>query len=150
MKKPSFTPQILAYSARKNSVNPIPANSIWNPAISSVSASDKSKGALDVSAKQDINHRTQSKGNTTRFEIFCCCNTIWTKLNELVIIRMFHHIIPIETSYEIISKGILRAPYEPFGKCPNGSTVGRRAAVPTNAGSNPVSITSASAVDRLY
>ena len=42
---------MLAYSARKNSANRMPLYSVWNPPISSCSASGRSNGARLVSAR---------------------------------------------------------------------------------------------------
>ena len=44
------TIKILTYSARKNKANFIPEYSVWKPAVSSLSASARSKGARFVSA----------------------------------------------------------------------------------------------------
>src|ERR1700748_3055619 len=46
----AHTIKMLTYSARKNSANFIPEYSVWNPAVSSDSASARSKGARLVSA----------------------------------------------------------------------------------------------------
>ena len=44
------TIKMLMYSAKKNKANFIPEYSVWNPAVNSDSASDKSNGARLVSA----------------------------------------------------------------------------------------------------
>jgi hypothetical protein len=55
------------YSARKKRAKPILAYSTLNPETSSDSASGKSKGALFVSAKMDINHiRNKGKNGTIK------------------------------------------------------------------------------------
>src|SRR6202012_3651112 len=46
----AHTIKMLTYSARKNKANFIPEYSVWNPAVSSDSASARSKGARLVSA----------------------------------------------------------------------------------------------------
>src|SRR5262244_3595989 len=55
---------MLAYSARKNSANRIPLYSVWNPPVSSCSASGKSNGARFVSARPPMKKITKASGCT--------------------------------------------------------------------------------------
>src|SRR5215468_3441172 len=53
---------MLAYSARKNSANRIPLYSVWNPPVSSCSASGRSNGARFVSANPPMKKMTNAIG----------------------------------------------------------------------------------------
>ena len=59
---------IAPYSAKKNKAKPMLAYSTLNPETNSDSASGKSKGALFVSAKIEINHikNNGKKGKTKK------------------------------------------------------------------------------------
>src|SRR5438270_8691037 len=53
---------MLAYSARKNSANRMPLYSVWNPPVSSCSASGRSNGARLVSARPPMKKITNAIG----------------------------------------------------------------------------------------
>ena len=55
---------MLAYSARKNSAKRMPLYSVWNPPVSSCSASGRSNGARLVSARPPMKKMTNATGCT--------------------------------------------------------------------------------------
>ncbi len=67
-----------AYSAMKNIENFIAEYSVWNPVMSSDSASGMSNGNRLVSAKADTTNRMKPKdrGNANQKPNCCCCQTI--------------------------------------------------------------------------
>lgn len=89
---------IREYSDRKKKTNPTDEYSVLYPDTSSDSASGKSKGILDVSAKAQIKNKIEvgNKGNINH--IFSCTSMIFNKLNELEHITTQSKIIPIQTS----------------------------------------------------
>ena len=74
---------MLAYSARKNSANRIPLYSVWNPPVSSVSASGRSNGTRFVSASPPMNTRTAATGWTKKNQrpVSRCASTMPTRLS---------------------------------------------------------------------
>src|SRR5262249_14267864 len=58
---------MLAYSARKNSANRMPLYSVWNPPVSSCSASGRSNGARFVSARPPMKKIPNANGCTNAY-----------------------------------------------------------------------------------
>ena len=93
---------ILVYSAIKKKANPIDAYSTLYPATNSASASGKSKGGLDVSAKDEIknNKKTGNKGKTNH--MFSCIAIIVVRFSDLLNITTVNTNKDKDISYEII------------------------------------------------
>ena len=72
-----------AYSAKKNSAHRIPLYSVWNPPVSSCSASGKSNGTRLVSANPPMNTSTNATGcpNPNQRPVSRCASTMPTMLN---------------------------------------------------------------------
>ena len=82
----------------KNKANPIEEYSTLQPATNSASASGKSKGALLVSAKQEMK-KSKSIGNKGKpNQTSSCANTILDRLSDPTHIRTVIRIRPIDTS----------------------------------------------------
>ena len=75
---------MFAYSARKNSANRMPLYSVWNPPVSSCSASGMSKGARLVSARPPMKKITKATGwmNANHTCWLSCARTMLTMLSE--------------------------------------------------------------------
>src|SRR5579862_6012123 len=75
---------MFAYSARKNSANRIPLYSVWNPPVSSCSASGRSNGARLVSANPPMMKMTNATGwtNPNHHRALYCALTMLTMLSE--------------------------------------------------------------------
>ena len=78
---------MLAYSARKNSENRIPLYSVWNPPVSSVSASGRSNGARLVSASPPMKISISATGwtNANQSPPSRCASTMPTRLRVPVV-----------------------------------------------------------------
>src|SRR5882672_1467912 len=94
---------MFAYSARKNSANRIPLYSVWNPPVSSCSASGRSNGARLVSARPPINTSTNATGcaNTYQMCWLYCALTMPTMLSVPAIMITLTRVSVTATSYEI-------------------------------------------------
>ena len=94
---------ILAYSARKKSAKRIPLYSVWNPPVSSCSASGRSNGARLVSASPPINTITKAAGWATTYHTcwLYCALTMPTMLSVPAIMITLTSVSVTATSYEI-------------------------------------------------
>ena len=83
------TTNMFTYSARKNKANFIPEYSVWKPAVSSDSASAKSKGALLVSATDPIKNiiNIGNKGSTYQIALWDSVFTVRFKLPVNIITK---------------------------------------------------------------
>ena len=74
---------MLAYSARKNSANRMPLYSVWNPPVSSCSASGRSNGARLVSASPPMMTSANASGCTKMNHTWAwrCASTMPTMLS---------------------------------------------------------------------
>src|SRR3954447_25881976 len=106
---------IAEYSARKNRDQRKPLYSVWNPAVSSDSASGKSNGARLVSATMAIakmKNPTRPSGKNLKMNHSCwaCCACTMPIMLRVPVLSAFRLVIritettasPIATSYETI------------------------------------------------
>ena len=91
---------MLAYSAKKNSANRIPLYSVWNPPVSSCSASGMSNGARFVSARPPMKNATKATGWTkaNQSPASRCASTIPTMLRVPAVRTKLTRIIVTATS----------------------------------------------------
>src|SRR3954452_2176974 len=94
---------MFAYSARKNSANRMPLYSVWNPPVSSCSASGMSNGARLVSARLPMTKMPNANGCTNAYQSPCasCALTMLTMLSEWDIRITLTRVRVTATSYEI-------------------------------------------------
>src|SRR5262245_55379991 len=94
---------MLAYSARKNSANRMPLYSVWNPPVSSCSASGRSNGARLVSARPPISTMTKATGCAITYQTcwLYCALTMPTMLSVPATRITLTSVSVTATSYEI-------------------------------------------------
>src|SRR6185436_4258331 len=94
---------MFAYSARKNSAKRIPLYSVWNPPVSSCSASGMSNGARLVSARLPMTKITNATGCTNTYQTpeLSCARTMLTMLSEPDMRITLTSVSVTATSYEI-------------------------------------------------
>src|SRR5438034_4845129 len=94
---------MLAYSARKNSAKRMPLYSVWNPPVSSCSASGKSNGARLVSARPPMKKITNATGwtNANHIRRLYCALTMPTMLSVPATRMTLTSVSVTATSYEI-------------------------------------------------
>src|SRR5262245_44789214 len=75
---------MFAYSARKKRAKRMPLYSVWNPPVSSCSASGRSNGARLVSARPPMKKMTNATGWTNAYQTWelCWARTMLTMLSE--------------------------------------------------------------------
>src|SRR6185436_5770083 len=94
---------MFAYSARKNSAKRMPLYSVWNPPVSSCSASGRSNGARLVSARLPMTKITNATGctNPNQTCALYCALTMLTMLSEPDIRMTLTSVSVTATSYEM-------------------------------------------------
>jgi hypothetical protein len=111
--------KIEQYSPKKKNTKIIAECSVKNPATSSDSASCRSKGVLEVSARIDIKKSINTGNNGTIYHIACWLSMIAVKLNEpdnnTTIITAVLKI----NSYEIIAAVLLKEPKKAYFELPD-------------------------------
>ena len=94
---------MFAYSARKKSANRMPLYSVWNPPVSSCSASGRSNGARFVSARPPMSTRTNATGCAITYHTcwLYCASTMPTMLSVPAIRITLTSVSVTATSYEM-------------------------------------------------
>jgi len=111
--------KIEQYSPKKKNTKMIAECSVKNPATSSDSASCRSKGVLEVSARIDIKNSINTGNKGTIYQIACWLSMIAVKLNvpdnSTTIITAVLKI----NSYEIIAAVLLKEPKKAYLELPD-------------------------------